>query len=57
MDGIPTGRHWLEAAEELEGQPEAVRRRFEENYLRHVKEGEGYRVTGSLSYAMVWATK
>jgi ubiquinone/menaquinone biosynthesis C-methylase UbiE len=57
MDGIPTGPHWVEAAAELEGQPEAVRRRFEEKYFRYVKEGEGYRVTGSLSYAMVWATK
>jgi hypothetical protein len=47
----------VEAAAELEGQPPAVRRRFEENYFRYVKEGEGYRVTGSLSYAMVWATK
>lgn len=57
MDGIPTGRHWVEAAEELQGQPEAVRRRFEENYFRYVKEGEGYRVSGSLNYAMVWAMK
>jgi ubiquinone/menaquinone biosynthesis C-methylase UbiE len=57
MDGIPTGPHWVEAAAELEGQPEAVIRRFEENYFRYVKGGEGYRVTGSLSYALVWATK
>jgi ubiquinone/menaquinone biosynthesis C-methylase UbiE len=57
MDGIPTGLHWVEAAAELEGQPEDVRRRFEENYFSYVKDGEGYKVTGSLSYAMVWVTK
>ena len=57
MDGIPTGPHWVEAAAELENQPEELRQRFEENYFRCVKEGEGYRVTGSLRYALVWATK
>jgi ubiquinone/menaquinone biosynthesis C-methylase UbiE len=56
-EGIPTARHWVEAAAELETQPNYVRRRFEENYFRYIKEGEGYRIIGSLSYAMVWATK
>lgn len=57
VEGIPTGRHWVEAAAELEEQPEAVRRRFEENYFQYTREGEGYRVKGSLSYAFVSARK
>src|SRR5438093_3908316 len=56
-EGIPTARHWMEAAVELENQPDEVKRRFQENYFRYVKEGEGYRITGTLSYAMVCATK
>jgi ubiquinone/menaquinone biosynthesis C-methylase UbiE len=56
-EGIPTARHWVDAAAELESQPDDVKRRFEENYFRYIKEGEDYRITGSLSYATVWATK
>jgi len=56
-DGIPTARHWVEAAAEVEHQPSDVKRRFEENYFRYIKQGEGYRITGSLSYSIVWATK
>jgi len=56
-EGIPTARHWVEAAEELENQPNDLKRRFEENYFHYIKEGEGYRITGSLSYAIVCATK
>ena len=56
-EGIPTVRHWIEAAAELESQPDDVKHRFEENYFRYIKEGEGYRINGSLRYAMVWATK
>ena len=55
--GIPTARHWVEAAVELENYPDDVKRRFEENYFRYIKEGENYRITGSFSYAMVWAMK
>ncbi len=56
-EGIPTARHWVEAAAELENQPDDVKRRFQENYFRYIKEGEGYRITGTLSYAIVCATK
>jgi len=56
-EGIPTARHWIEAAAELQNQPNDVRRRFAENYFRYIKEGEGYRITGRLSYAIVWASK
>ncbi len=55
--GIPTLRHWIDAAAELESQPDDVKRRFEENYFRYFKEGEDYRITGSLSYAIVWCIK
>jgi ubiquinone/menaquinone biosynthesis C-methylase UbiE len=56
-EGIPTARHWVDAAAELESQPDDVKRRFEENYFRCIKEGEDYRITGSLNYAIVWSTK
>ncbi len=56
-EGIPTARHWVEAAAELLNQPDDVRRRFEENYFRYINEGEGYRITGRLSYAIVWGSK
>jgi ubiquinone/menaquinone biosynthesis C-methylase UbiE len=56
-EGIPTARHWVDAAVEMETQPDEVKRRFEENYFRCTKEGEDYRITGSLSYVIVCCDK
>ncbi|MFQ5903921.1 MAG: class I SAM-dependent methyltransferase, partial [Candidatus Binatia bacterium] len=40
MEGIPTGRHWLEVAEELQGGRDEMRERFEKNYFQYRKKGE-----------------
>src|SRR5713226_816034 len=56
-EGIPTGRHWLEAAEELKRESEPTQQRFRENYLASRREGETVRVRGSLSYALICGVK
>lgn len=53
MEGIPTGRHWLEVAEQLHERSPELKRRLEENYLRYEKRGERTHVQGSFSYALV----
>ncbi len=57
MDGIPTGRHWLEAAEELQvGAPELAQR-LKENYFSWERRGETVHVKGSFSYALICGEK
>lgn len=56
-EGIPTGRHWLEAAEELKRESEPTRQRFRENYLASRREGETVRFRGSLSYGIICGVK
>ncbi|HEX9879930.1 MAG TPA: methyltransferase domain-containing protein [Candidatus Binatia bacterium] len=57
MEGIPTGRHWLEAAEEVERQPADMKKRFEENYFRFWKSGDKTHVKGSFQYALICGEK
>ena len=57
MEGIPTGRHWLEAAEHLQKESVELKRRFEENYLFYEKQGEKTHVRGSFGYALVCGDK
>lgn len=57
MEGIPTGRHWVEVAEHLQNGPSKLKRRFEERYLRYIKEGEKTRVVGSFGFALVCGEK
>ena len=53
MEGIPTGRHWLEVAEGLDGESDEMRKRFRENYFRYQKSDKGVQVKGSFSYALI----
>ncbi|HWP59886.1 MAG TPA: methyltransferase domain-containing protein [Candidatus Acidoferrales bacterium] len=53
MDGIPTGPHWLEAAEELETEAPELAERMRQNYFTWHKHGETVHVKGSFSYALV----
>ena len=53
MEGIPTGRHWLDVAEQLQGDPADLRRRFEERHFRYEKHGEKVRVRGNFYFALV----
>lgn len=57
MEGIPTGRHWLEVAVQMEHDPPEIRRRFEEKYFRYEKAGEKLRVKGSFGFAIVCGEK
>ena len=40
MEGIPTGRHWLEVAQELDTMSPDLKRRFEEHYFHSWKAGD-----------------
>jgi ubiquinone/menaquinone biosynthesis C-methylase UbiE len=53
MEGVPTGRHWLEVAEGLEGKSDEMRKRFKENYFQYQKKDKGIHVKGSFSYAVI----
>lgn len=57
MEGIPTGRHWLEVAEQLQGDPAELKRRFEERHFRYEKHGDKVRVRGYFHFALVSGEK
>lgn len=57
MEGIPTGRHWLEIAEQMQEESPEIKRRFEERYFRYEKRGEKTHVQGSFVYALVCGEK
>ncbi|MFQ5849862.1 MAG: class I SAM-dependent methyltransferase [Candidatus Binatia bacterium] len=53
MEGVPTGRHWLEVAEELQTGSDKLRERLERSYFRYQKKGSKRHVKGKFSYALV----
>lgn len=57
MDGIPTGRHWLEAAEELQLEAPALAQRLRENYFVWESRGATVHVKGAFSYALICGEK
>jgi ubiquinone/menaquinone biosynthesis C-methylase UbiE len=57
MEGVPTGRHWLEIAEQLQEESPELRRRFEEKYFRYEKNGEAVHVRGKFGFALVCGEK
>jgi ubiquinone/menaquinone biosynthesis C-methylase UbiE len=57
MDGIPTGRHWLEAAEELEKDAPELAERMKKNYFTWHAYGDHVHVKGSFSYALITGVK
>jgi ubiquinone/menaquinone biosynthesis C-methylase UbiE len=56
-DGIPTGRHWLEAAEELETESPELAERMKRNYFTWHRHGDHAHVKGSFSYGIVCGVK
>jgi ubiquinone/menaquinone biosynthesis C-methylase UbiE len=57
MDGIPTGRHWLEAALELDKEAPELAARMEKTYFTwHAHEDHAH-VKGSFSYALITGVK
>ena len=57
MDGIPTGRHWLEAALELEKEAPELAERMKQNYFTWHAHGDHVHVKGSFSYALITGVK
>jgi ubiquinone/menaquinone biosynthesis C-methylase UbiE len=57
MDGIPTGQHWLEAAEELETEAPELAARLKKNYFTWHKHDDHVHVKGSFSYALICGVK
>ena len=57
MDGIPTGRHWLEAALELETEAPDLAERMKKNYFTWHAHGDHAHVKGSFSYAVITGVK
>lgn len=57
MEGIPTGRHWLEAAEEIEKQSPELAQRMREKYFVWERHGETVHVKGAFSYGLICAQK
>lgn len=57
MDGIPTGQHWLEAAEELETDAPELAARLKRNYFTWHRHDDHVHVRGSFSYALICGVK
>ena len=57
MEGIPTGRHWLEIAEQIQRESPELKRRFEERHFRYEKHGDKVRVRGKFYFALVCGEK
>ena len=57
MEGIPTGRHWLEAAEELETEAPELAERMKKNYFTWHRHGDHVHVKGGFSYGLICAVK
>jgi len=57
MDGIPTGRHWLDAALELEKEAPELAERMKKNYFSWHAHGDHAHVKGSFSYALITGVK
>jgi ubiquinone/menaquinone biosynthesis C-methylase UbiE len=57
MDGIPTGRHWLEAALELEKETPELAERMKKTYFTWHAHDDHVHVKGSFSYALITGVK
>jgi ubiquinone/menaquinone biosynthesis C-methylase UbiE len=57
MDGVPTGQHWLEVAEELETQAPELADRLRKNYFTWHRHDDHVHVKGSFSYALICGVK
>jgi ubiquinone/menaquinone biosynthesis C-methylase UbiE len=57
MDGIPTGRHWLEAALEIEKENPELAERMKKNYFSWHSHGDHTHVKGAFSYALITGVK
>jgi ubiquinone/menaquinone biosynthesis C-methylase UbiE len=53
MDGIPTGAHWLEAAQELEIESPELAERLKKRYFTWHRHDDHVHVKGGFSYALI----
>jgi ubiquinone/menaquinone biosynthesis C-methylase UbiE len=57
LDGVPTGRHWLEIAEGIAARPKQVRERFEQRFFRWERRGGVLHVGGTFLFGLVSARR
>lgn len=57
MEGIPTGSHWLEVAQELEADSPELAERLKQKYFTWHAHGDAVHVKGSFSYAIICGEK
>jgi ubiquinone/menaquinone biosynthesis C-methylase UbiE len=57
IEGIPTGRHWVEIAEQIQEESPETKRRFQERYFRYGKKDGRVHVQGSFAFALVCGEK
>src|SRR5437667_1073567 len=57
MDGIPTVRHWLEVAEEVEKEAPELAERLKKNYFTWHRHDDHVHVKGSFSYGLICGVK
>lgn len=57
MEGIPTGRHWLEVAEELETEAPELAERLKQSYFTWRRHDDHLHVKGSFSYGLICGAK
>jgi ubiquinone/menaquinone biosynthesis C-methylase UbiE len=57
MDGIPTGPHWLEAAEELDKEAPEIAERMKKKYFTWHRHDDHVHVKGGFSYALICGVK
>lgn len=57
IEGVPTGRHWIEVVDELEGRSAELRERFAERYFRYEKAGDRLHITGGFNYGLIAGEK
>ena len=57
IEGIPTGRHWIEVVDELETRPAELRDRFVERYFHYEKDGDRLHISGGFHYGLIAGEK
>jgi len=57
MEGIPTGRHWLPVAQQLNEKSAEIGGRFEERYFRLESRGKEFHIKGKFHFGLVMGVK
>ena len=57
IEGVPTGRHWIEVVDELERRPAELQDRFRERYFGYERAGERLHISGGFNYGLIAGQK